>query len=118
MELVPAAGRAKPPAPFEPRRQKMKLGVDSVEEDDENHDLADRDREAPARVEDPGQRGLDHEPGEQRGDARGTARTVVELRGPCVAGARVERGMPGGGKGPERGPRPMRGPVGGPGRER
>src|SRR2546427_10613286 len=80
----------------------MKLGVDSVEEDDENHDLADRDREAPARVEDPGQRGLDHEPGEQRGDARGTARTVVELRGPCVAGVRIERVMPGEVKGPER----------------
>ena len=67
MELVPAAGRAKPPAPFEPRRQKMKLGVDSVEEDDENHDLADRDREAPARDEDPGQRCLDHEPGSSAG---------------------------------------------------
>src|SRR2546428_3088886 len=85
----------------------MKLGVDSVEEDDENHDLADRDREAPARDEDPGQRCLDHEPGEQRGDARGTARTVVELRGPCVAGAPVERAIPRRAKGPQRGPPQM-----------
>src|SRR3989442_7419040 len=96
----------------------MKLGVDSVEEDDENHDLADRDREAPARDEDPGQRCLDHEPGEQRGDARGTARTVVELRGPCVAGVRVEGGMPGEGEGPDRAPRQRREPEAGAERER
>ena len=73
MELVPAAGRAKLPAPFEPRRQKMKLGVDSVEEDDENHDLADRDREAPARVEDPGQAW-------PRSRARGSSAGMLEAR--------------------------------------
>src|SRR5207247_6228680 len=114
MEVVPAAGRAEPPALLEPRRQKMKLRVDGVQEDDEDHDLAERDREAPACDEDRSERRLDHEPGEQGGNARRAARTVAKPRGPCVAGVRIERVMPAEVKRPERAPREMREPVAGP----